>query len=112
MKTVQQHPHSFSDSEWPFAVPINALAISTVRVFREGYPVLRVSHDEDGAWQVLCGTTTDFDHCQVVCLGCCYQLDAGIGELADLPLGWGAWRKSVAEPWVREVNPPEGDDDA
>jgi hypothetical protein len=112
METVQPHSHNFAEDEWPFSVPTNALAISTVRVVCEGHPVLRVSHDKDGIWQVLCNTTTEFDHCKVACLGCCYQLDSSIGEFADLPLGWGAWRRSVRDPWIREANLPECDDEA
>jgi hypothetical protein len=50
MSTVQSHPHKFRDSEWPFAVPQNALAIATKPVIEMGYPVLLVSHDDDGIW--------------------------------------------------------------
>ena len=112
MQTVQQHPHSFSQAEWPFTVPINALAISTVRVLREGFPILRVSHDDDGIWQILCDTTTEAEHCNVVCLGCCFELDASIGQLADLPPGWEAWRTSIEAPWTRGLTPPENSDES
>ncbi|MDQ3286665.1 MAG: hypothetical protein M3Q42_00120 [Pseudomonadota bacterium] len=110
METVAPHPHAFDEADWPFAEPVNALSVSTVRVFREGYPVLRVSHDEDGDWQVLCDTTINLEHCVVVCLGCCYQRDSTLGEIADLPLGWTAWREFVGGPWSRE--PKSEDDDA
>ena len=102
MDTVKSHQHTFLDQEWPFADPVNAVAISTVKVFRQNYPILRVSHDLDGDWQVLCGTTVESKDGMVVCLGCAFQIDRSIGELADLPLGWHAWREKVGTPWIRE----------
>jgi hypothetical protein len=87
---MSEHRHSFVDSEWPFSDPINTAAFTTVRVVRDGYPVLLVSHDEEGDWQMLCGTTNDTADALVVCLGCAYQRDRSIGELADLPPGCGA----------------------
>jgi hypothetical protein len=112
MDTVEPHPHAFADSVWPFSDPVNALAISTTRVFHENYPVLRVSHDYDGDWQVLCDTTVESRHGLVVCLGCCFQRDRTIGELADLPRGWIAWRDYVGGPWSREMKVPEDEDEA
>lgn len=87
MDIVEAHAHNFQKSEWPFSDSENAVAFSTVQVFHQGLPILRVSHDHDGDWQVLCSTTTNVKDAIVVCLGCAYQLDKTIGELADLPLG-------------------------
>jgi hypothetical protein len=112
MSTVQSHPHKFRDSEWPFAVPQNALAIATKPVIEMGYPVLLVSHDDDGIWQVLCDTTTEADDCLVVCLGCCFERDATIGDLANLPPGWIAQRESVGGPWSRRQAPSEDGNEA
>jgi hypothetical protein len=58
MNQVDEHEHEFSASDWPFSDPTNSVSISTRQVVREGQPVLRVSHDLDGDWQVLCETTT------------------------------------------------------
>jgi hypothetical protein len=110
MDTVEQHQHDFPRSEWPFADPENVAAISTVQVFRQELPILRVTHDDDGDWQVLCGTTSDVKDGIVVCLGCAYQRDKTIGELADLPLGWAAWREHIGAPWQREQRLPEEDE--
>ena len=111
MKTVEQHAHDFPVSDWPFEDPHNAHAYSTVQVFRRNFPILRVSHDLDGDWQVLCDTTIDSRDGIVVCLGCAFQRDRTIGELADLPLGWAAWRDFVGGPWTREENPPDPDEE-
>lgn len=110
MDTVEQHEHDFPESEWPFSEPENVAAISTVQVFRRGFPILRVTHDADGDWQILCGTTSDSEDGIVVCLGCAYQHDKSIGELADLPPGWFAWRESVESPWLREIRAADDDE--
>lgn len=104
---VKLHAHTLPADEWPFSDPMNALAFSTRQVMREGHPVLRVSHDFDGDWQVLCGTTLDSADLLVVCLGCAYQQNPSIGALADLPLGWTAWRDSPQMGWTRELNDEE-----
>lgn len=101
MKTVQSHPHKFQDAEWPFFSPQNALAISTKPVIQAGHPILLVSHDDDGIWQILCDTTTAEEDCLVVCLGCCFERDSSIAELADLPPGWLAQRERVGSAWFR-----------
>jgi hypothetical protein len=111
MDTVERHQHDFPESEWPFSDPLNVVAISTVQVFRQGLPIRRVSHDRDGVWQVLCGTTIDVDDAIVVSLGCAYQRDKTIGELADLPRGRTAWRDHVGGLWEREEEPPDEDDE-
>jgi hypothetical protein len=108
---VDEHEHLFSANDWPFSDPTNVVAISTRQVVREGYPVLRVSHDFDGDWQVLCGTTTDVKDALVVCLGCAYQRNPSIGALADMPRGWTAWRDSPDDPWKREPKEPESDEE-
>jgi hypothetical protein len=97
-------------SPWPFADPPNVTTITTVNVLERNYPILLVTHDEDdGGWQVLCGETDDVDDGRVVGLGCMFERDPSIGQLANLPLGWRAWRESVDSPWCREPKsrPPE-----
>lgn len=102
METVKTHDHSFDPGEWPFEDPILTAVISTRQVSRLGYPILRVCHDADGDWQILCGTTNEPSDALVVCLGCAYQQDKTIGELADLPTGWAAHRKTPGSKWIRE----------
>ena len=111
VEALDEHAHLFSPSDWPFVDPTNAVAISTCQVVHHGYPILRVSHDFDGDWQVLCGTTTDVKDALVVCLGCAFQRDPSIGALADMPRGWTAWRGSAGDPWIREPKEPEPDEE-
>ncbi len=100
---MEAHQRDFADSEWPFRDAANAVAFTTRQVFRGGFPVLLVSHDDDGDWQILCGTTTDTKDLLVVCLGCANQRDKSIGLLlADLSRWGGALRDSDTDPWQRD----------
>jgi hypothetical protein len=107
MNTVAEHSHSFPQSEWPFSEPTNTMAFTTNRVLQDGYPILLVTHDQDGDWQFMCTTTNDSADGLIVCLGCAYQRDNTVGEVADLPNGWQAWRDYVGGPWVRVLREPD-----
>lgn len=109
METVSNHTHEFAPTNWPFDAPTNAVAFTNQRVLREDHPVLLVSHDHDGDWQFLCGNE-DPGECLIVCLGCAFERDRTVGLVADLPVGWRAWRDSVDDRWhrePREVDPNE-----
>lgn len=67
------------------------------------HPIMLVSHDEDGDWQFLCGTTNDTKDGRVVCLGTIVELCPSVVEVADLPLGWQARRDSATGPWRRDA---------
>ena len=89
--------------DWPFEDPPNMAVITTVNVLEHGHPVLLVTHDEDdGGWQFLCGKTNDTEDGRVMGLREIVRRDPSLKQLADLPLGWRAWRSSADEPWRRE----------
>lgn len=91
---------------WPFADPPNVATLTTVHVLDGSRPILYVTHDaDDGMWQVLCGTTNDPAEGRLVSLQDMLQREPALAELADLPLGWCAWRDSAQSPWVREPVP-------
>ena len=97
-------------SPWPLDDPPNVTTITTANILDRNDPILLVTHDEDdGTWQVLCGKTNDPKDGRVVGLGELFERDPSIGQLADLPLGWRAWRDSADSPWQRgpEPTPPE-----
>lgn len=88
-------------SNWPFDDKPNTASITTRQVL-EGAPILLVTHDaDDGGWQFLCGTTNDPEDARIVGLGRMYARDATLGELADMPEGWRAWRASPEAAWQR-----------
>jgi hypothetical protein len=59
MPILEGHPHVFSD--WPFSCRIETAVFTTAKVLEDGFPVLMVSHDEEGDWQFLCGTTNNYE---------------------------------------------------
>jgi len=95
-------------TDWPFADPPN-LATFTVRQFIDGQkPILFVSHDAaDGCWQFLTGDAISMDDAMLVALKEIVKRDPTVVALADLPLGWEAWRESPESQWVRQNTLPE-----
>jgi hypothetical protein len=67
-------------------------------------PIALVTHDaDDGGWQFLShetGALNERDG-RVVGLGEIIALDPSLTVLADLPVGWKAWRPSKEAPWQR-----------
>ena len=84
--------------------PHGGIAITTRQVLRDGWPILLVTNDaDDGAWQFVNGhgDTEDTPSAMVVGVETVSSVDPTIAELADLPLGWRAWRASPNDPWQR-----------
>jgi hypothetical protein len=85
----------------PFPEDPNLGVITTTSVLA-GQPILMVSHDaDDGGWQFLCGSTDDPSHGCIVHLQHILAIDPSVSEVADLPLGWVAYRHESAAPWIR-----------
>ena len=86
---------------WLFDAPPNVAVITTCHVL-DGTPILFVSHDEeDGAWQFHDGQTVRESDARVISLKRIIEIDSSVRELADLPLGWIAFRKNKKVPWQR-----------
>jgi hypothetical protein len=86
---------------WPFHEGKNR-AVFTTRPALEGRrPVVLVTHDEQGDWQFLCGTTDRAEDGRIVCLKNVVDSNPSVLELADLPIGWQAVRESPDRPWQR-----------
>jgi hypothetical protein len=79
------------------------LGVITTAPVLAGAPIMMVSHDaDDGGWQFLCGTTNDPADGRIVHLAEMVALDPTVTEVADLPLGWVAFRAKVGGEWTRE----------
>lgn len=89
-------------TRWPFADSPDTGVYSTRFVLDEDYPILLISHDPDGAWQFLCGTTDNPDDGRLIPLQEVVELDETVRKVADLPTGWRAWRDSTEGPWMQE----------
>ena len=65
-------------------------------------PVLHVIHSEDdGGWQFLTGEILSVSQAFVVALREMIEHDPSLAVLADLPLGWQAWRVDKDSKWER-----------
>jgi hypothetical protein len=96
--------HRANAQDWPFDDPPNVAVITIRRVISGGLPITYVSHDEDdGAWQflVLEPAPPQMSEAMLVGLASIVRLDPTILELADLPIGWCAWRRGQTEQWQR-----------
>ena len=79
------------------------LGVLTTKAVLAGAPILMVSHDaDDGGWQFLCGTTNAPEDGCIVHLEEVVTRDPTVSEVADLPLGWVAFRTAVGAAWKRE----------
>ncbi len=87
---------------WPFEDPKNVAVITTHNIMKRLSPILYVSHDEDDEmWQFLEEGEVSEKEARILSLEEVVNLEPRLAELADLPIGWIAWRKSVSNEWIR-----------
>jgi hypothetical protein len=95
---------------WSFPDSPETEVITLDRILSADSPLLLVSHDlEDGAWQFLDGGHVFEEDAVVVAFGEILLFDPDLAELADLPIGWFAWRSAPGEPWHRTEGEPPAD---
>lgn len=90
------------DASWPFGDPKSQAVFTTRQVLEQDALIAHVCHDEDGDWQLNCGTTNQTADGRVVSLQEIVEHDSTVRQLADLPLGWKATRNSADDPWAIE----------
>jgi hypothetical protein len=89
-------------SEWKFTDPPSVAAIVDRRVMNGEAFIAVVSHDsDDGAWQFLSNLPMTEADAAVVSLQWVTQVDPSVMDLADLPLGWRAWRNQKTAKWQK-----------
>jgi hypothetical protein len=76
-------------NDWPFADAPDTLVFTTQPVL-DGAAVRDVHHDEDGDWQILCGTTLAAEDARMVHFAHLVEMTPSLTALADLPRGWSA----------------------
>lgn len=94
-----------TQSSWPFEDPPN-LGVFTTQQILEGAVIRSVFHDYDGDWTFLHHTTDspDESEAKLVSLALILQLDPSIGELANLPREWSAFRQDRGKAWSVDDN--------
>jgi hypothetical protein len=92
-------PH---DSPWKFEQPPNCAVLTLRSIVQDNAPVLHVTHDaDDDGWQFLGWETPAEEDAMVVSLASMLAIDPTLEALADLPVGWHAWRERVGDRWTR-----------
>ena len=88
---------------WMFDDPSNTAVFTSKRVLSGAEWIACVTHDaDDGAWQFHGpGGAASEAEAVLVGLGTIVKLDPSLTQLADLALGWCAWRTSPSAPWHR-----------
>jgi hypothetical protein len=93
---------------WKFSDPPNVAVIASRAIIDDGDWIARVFHDEDdGAWQFHNREEPNASEAAIVGLQEICELDSSVEELADLPLGWFAWREAKHSPWKRGLKQRE-----
>jgi hypothetical protein len=91
---------------WPFDQPRNCAVITLRQIVFDKQPILHVTHDsDDHGWQFLGLEDAKVEDGAVVCFDEITKMDSSLLQLADLPPGWHAFRRSVQDAWIREPNP-------
>lgn len=88
---------------WPFEDKPNVMVITLRGIVNNNIPILSVWHDkEDGMWQFLDSLDVKMEDAVIVALEEIVEMDRSLTEIADLPLGWVAWRKKKGAPWNKQ----------
>ena len=79
------------------------LANVTAQVLERAEPILHAVHDENGEWQFIGSSDGTVENGRVIALREAVELDPSVLQLADMPVGWHAFRDSPERPWTREA---------
>ncbi len=93
----------FKNAKAKFSEPDNTAVFTTTFVGKHNCPITYVTHEkEDGAWQFFSDDNFDNyeDVAMVLSLGEIIKIDSSILELANMPVGQHAVRKSKDHPWT------------
>ena len=89
--------------EWKFEDRPDVMVMTTKNIINRKNSILSVWHDaEDEMWQFLDGTDIDDDYASLVILEYMVNIDKSINDIADLKLGWVAWREKKDIEWRRQ----------
>lgn len=80
---------------------LGTTCVQTSEVFERAEPVLLVSHDEDGVWQLVGATDADAETGKLGHLHHAVAEDPTLIAVLDLPAGDSATRTSVGGSWTR-----------
>jgi hypothetical protein len=90
---------------WPFEDAPDTAAITTSHVIIDLKPVVHIARDLEGNWQFLSQEGADESKIKLVALKTILCAHPDVREIADLALGWEAWRTSKNSPWNKRRDP-------
>ena len=94
-----------SDAPWPFDQRPDCAVFVTREVMDREEPILLVTHDvDDHGWQFIGPTDGTVANARIIALSEAVELDPSVLQVADLPVGWRAWRESREDAWAREAD--------
>lgn len=88
------------NNEFPFKDSPNTACFTCCHVLNDNKPILRVSHDEDGYWQFLCGENHKEEEARIVSLATILEIDETMGDLAELDYGEYVEAENETSNWI------------
>lgn len=74
--------------------------ITTKAIIKHEKPIVLVFHDkDDGMWEFLDGEDVSEENAAVVSLSEILEIEKSLNKLADLPIGFGAFRDDEDQDW-------------
>jgi len=100
------------NDDWPWDQAPDCGVLTLKSIIAAGGPILHVFHDpDDHGWQFLGWDDPKREDAALVLLSEIDVLDPTLREIARMPAGWHAWRRSVEDPWTLERIPKGPDDE-
>ena len=90
---------------WPFDDGPDTAAFTTAHVIIDLKPVVHVVRNSEGNWQFLSSEGADESQIKTVVLRTVLSRHPDLRQIADLPLGWEAWRANASTPWSKRRDP-------
>ena len=83
----------------------NTMVITTKNIVNKEKSIMLVSHDEDdGMWEFLEGEEVKEEDAMIISLYEMVNIDPTVNQVADLPLGWIAYRDIEQDKWIKQKN--------
>lgn len=90
-----------TSGEWPFEDGPTTPAFTTSHAIVDLKPIVHIVRGSDGDWQFLSAEGADESALKIVALKTVISRHPDVKEVADLQLGWEAWRSDREAPWRR-----------
>ena len=100
------------NSVYKFQDPKDTVCFVCDHVLSRQRPILKVTHNDDGYWEFLCGHDDhDESNAKIISLVQATEIDKSINDLYEMPMSVGADRASIQDKWVPYKLPNETADE-